>query len=180
LTEFKPLDLTPWQKEVEKAIHKGAKRILIKAGRKSGKSEYAKFRMVKNALNPPITSAQMNPYITRSRIQAKNIMWDRIKKYVTKDMVEGRFKEVELQFTMKATGIPIKFFGAEDEDNMRGLDFGDYVIDEADFVKRNHRAEHGGDPAYGDIYFNSQRGLVHKDVERSQGWEIRKGRGCFP
>lgn len=135
-TEFKPLDLIPWQIEVEKAIHQGAKRIFIKAGRKSGKTEYAKFRMVKNALNPAITDAQVNPYITRSRVQAKNIMWDRMKKYITKDMVEGRFKEVELCFTMKATGIPIKFFGAEDEDNMRGVEFGDSVIDEADYIKR--------------------------------------------
>lgn len=136
MRDFKPLNLIPWQKEVEKALHAGARRVFIKAGRKSGKSEYAKFRMVKNALNPAVTSSQVNPYITRSRIQAKNIMWDRIKKYVTKDMVEGRFKEVELVFTMAATGIPIKFFGAEDEDSMRGLEFGDYVLDEADYLKR--------------------------------------------
>ena len=139
---FKPSDLTPWQRTVEKAYEDGAKYILIKAGRKAGKSVFARHRLVSACLRNPTVEDQTNAYIAPTKAQAKKIMWRPLKSYVCpkgdwKALLEKKPNETELHLDFKITGIRLGIEGAENETIIRGWNMGETVIDEADHIQHN-------------------------------------------
>lgn len=139
---FNQITLTPWQETVEKAFTDGAKYVLIKAGRKTGKSVYSRFRLVRASMSKPLIEDQTNCYIAPERAQAKKIMWRPLKKYVwdngqIKDLLVKKPNETELWMDFKS-GTRLGLEGAENEDTIRGWNIGESVIDEADLIKNGN------------------------------------------
>ena len=137
---FKHVTLTPWQEQVERAYNEGAKYILIKAGRKTGKSVYARYRLVQSCFQAPKVDDQTNSYIAPTRIQAKKIMWRPLKTYVLpgadwKNLLTSKPNESELWMDFKGSGIRLSIEGAENETAIRGWNMGETVIDEADHIQ---------------------------------------------
>jgi hypothetical protein len=128
------IELSPWQDQVEHAVQRGARYVLIKAGRKSGKTKYIEYRMVKNGVLEPMVPDQVNAYIAPSRMQAKNILWRRLKLALPRNAMSQKPRESDLIIDMKS-GIRNQLFGAENEDAIRGLTFGPTILDEADFMR---------------------------------------------
>jgi hypothetical protein len=129
-----PFKLTNWQKEVEKAVRKGATHIYIKAGRKTGKTEYLRHRMLEWSKEPPLVSGQVNAYVAPTRIDAKNILWRRLIQSLDKSQVEGKPKVIEMSVDLK-NEIRLQLFGSDRPEGIRGLSFGPSILDEADFMR---------------------------------------------
>lgn len=85
-SEFK---LLRWQEKVEKARLNGATHIWIKAGRKTGKTEYIRHVLQETSKTPARVSDQINAYIAPARNQAKNILWRRLKA-MNRELIDGR------------------------------------------------------------------------------------------
>lgn len=139
---FNQVTLTPWQEQVERAYNEGAKYVLIKAGRKAGKSVLSRYRLVRASMKPPTIPDQTNCYIAPERAQAKKIMWRPLKRYVwdngkVKDLLVKKPNETELWMDFKS-GVRLGLEGAENEDTIRGWNIGESVIDEADSIKSPH------------------------------------------
>lgn len=137
--EFVPLKLLPWQQKVEEAVHQGAKYIYIKAGRKSGKSQYAMYRMVKECFNPTDLPDVTNPIIGPEKKHTNNIYWRRLKEYVTpggnwQQLLMKRPNETEHYLDFKS-GVRLSLDGAENEKAIRGINIGYFTLDEADEMK---------------------------------------------
>lgn len=128
------IKLLPWQESVIKAIKEGAKYVVLKAGRKSGKTEFMKYQARELAKIPPKVDGQINGYIAPNRVQAKAILWRRLKAYIPRDEMLYRPRESDLSIDVK-NGIRIQLFGSENEDGIRGLTFGHVMLDEADFMR---------------------------------------------
>lgn len=129
--EFK---LTNWQQEVEKAVKKGATHVYIKAGRKTGKTEYLRHRMIQWSKDPPVVSGQVNAYVAPTRGDAKNILWRRLMQTLDKTEVVGRARQIEMSVDLR-NEIRLQLFGADRPEGIRGLSFGPSIMDEADFMK---------------------------------------------
>jgi hypothetical protein len=127
--------LLPWQQKVEKALRDGATHIYLKAGRKSGKTEYLRYRILEWMKDKPIVADQINAYIAPYRSQAKNIFWRRIKSSLDRKYLEKKPGETELTLDI-TTGVRQQLFGADHEEALRGLLFGPSVLDEADFMRQ--------------------------------------------
>lgn len=128
--EFK---LLKWQEKVEKARLKGATHIWIKAGRKTGKTEYIRHVLQETCKTPARVSDQINAYIAPARNQAKNILWRRLKA-MNRELIDGRPRETELAIDYR-NGVRLQLFGADNEDGVRGLTFGPSILDEADYMR---------------------------------------------
>lgn len=139
-SKFSQVTLTPWQVQVEKAYQEGAKYVLIKAGRKAGKSVYARYRLVRSCMEPAKVADQTNAYIAPMRTQAKKIMWRPLKSYVMprgnwRELLERKPNETELHIDFKESGIRLGLEGAENDTVIRGWNMGETVIDEADHIQ---------------------------------------------
>lgn len=127
--------LLEWQQKVERALVEGATHIYIKAGRKSGKTEYQLYRHRQWAKEPVLVAEQINWYIAPYRVQGKNIFWRRAKNGLGRENYGGKPKETDLAIDMKG-GARFQIFGADHEDAVRGLSFGPGTFDEADVDTR--------------------------------------------
>lgn len=128
--DFKLLN---WQEKVEKARLKGATHIWIKAGRKTGKTEYIRHVLQETCKTPARVPDQINAYIAPARNQAKNILWRRLKA-MNRELIDGRPRETELAIDYR-NGVRLQLFGADNEDGVRGLTFGPSILDEADYMR---------------------------------------------
>lgn len=126
--------LTKWQEEVERAVLQGASHVYIKAGRKTGKTEYLRHRMLKWAKEAPLVSGQVNAYVAPTRGDAKNILWRRLVGSIPRHEIEGRPRQIEMSIDLK-NEVRLQLFGADREESIRGLSFGPSIIDEADFTR---------------------------------------------
>src|SRR5687767_11416577 len=91
-----PFKLSRWQEQVERAVKKGATHVYIKAGRKSGKTEYLRYRMLEWGRDKPLVDGQVNAYVAPTRGDAKNILWRRLKMTLDRSEIEGRPREIEM------------------------------------------------------------------------------------
>jgi len=129
-----PFKLSNWQEKVEKAFRQGATHVYIKAGRKTGKTEYLRYRMIEWAKEAPSVSGQINAYVAPTRGDAKNILWRRLIQTLDHSLIEGRARQIEMSIDLK-NEIRLQLFGADREESIRGLSFGPSIIDEADFTR---------------------------------------------
>src|ERR1051325_6234765 len=129
-----PFKLSKWQEQVESAVRKGASHIYIKAGRKTGKTEYLRYRMLEWAKEPPVVSGQVNAYVAPTRGDAKNILWRRLVQSLDKKEIVGRARQIEMSVDLN-NSIRLQLFGSDREESIRGLSFGPSIIDEADFMR---------------------------------------------
>lgn len=142
---FRPLKLIPWQEEVERAVHQGAKYIYLKCGRKAGKSEYAMYRGVKEAFNPADLPDITTPIIGPERIHAKKIYWRRLQHYVAPcgnwaQLLLKRPNQTELYMDFKSN-VRLSLEGAENEKIIRGWNIRYPILDEADEMKSSFYEE---------------------------------------
>lgn len=122
------------QEEVIRAEAQGARFILIKAGRKWGKTELSVYRMRKKCEDAVKKPGQINAYIAPYRAQAKAIIWTRLKQQLKRGELARKPMESELSVEYKNHQIS-RLFGADNEDGIRGLTFGDAILDEADMMR---------------------------------------------
>lgn len=121
-----PIKLHDNQKEI---LYHPAKRKVIKAGKRFGKTRLACYTIIKAAgLNPKSTYW----YIAPTYRQAKYIAWDILNWLLPKEWVE-RSIENEL-YKQLTNGAKIQLIGAENEDAMRGTAINGFVMDEAAYI----------------------------------------------
>ena len=126
--------LLKWQETVKRAQKHGARFILLKAGRKTGKTEFMRHDIWEHAQKPPLVDGQINAYIAPTRTQAKAILWRRLKAHIPREVIVHRPRESDLSFDL-TNGLRLQLWGAEHEDAIRGLTFGRAHLDEADFMR---------------------------------------------
>lgn len=130
-----PFALSKWQRQVEYAVRQGATHVYIKAGRKAGKTEYLRSRIITWAKNGELlVPGQINAYVAPARTDAQNIMWRRLKPSILDEFRGAKARETKMAFDM-SNGIRIQLFGADRPESIRGLSFGPSIGDECDFMR---------------------------------------------
>jgi hypothetical protein len=113
--------LNKWQLEVAKDPHRFQ---VICAGRRSGKSVLARLSLLKWA----VTNVGYYYLVSPTRIQAKSIHWEEMRKEIPKEWIV-KTNETELSFTLR-NGSVISLQSAENPDSLRGVKLRGLVIDE--------------------------------------------------
>lgn len=118
----------------QQKIHEcGAKNIVVKAGKRFGKSILAIFRAIQKAGKYPNSTIW---YIAPSYRQAKNIAWYILKDMLPKEYVK-RSLETELYIELKTNNSRIQLIGADNEESLRGPKLKHVVLDECSYIKEN-------------------------------------------
>ncbi len=138
------------------------------AGRRSGKSEIAKRRLVKKA----ITGREGFRYIAcaPTRDQAKRIFWDDLKRLVPKKLMKSK-AEVALTITLK-NGAIIAVMGMDVPERVEGSPIGHILMDEYASMKREAWPEHIR-PALSDPNFpGGTADFIGVPEGRNHYWEL--------
>lgn len=122
--------LTPAQKQIESS---DSRFKIIKAGRRFGKTEYAAYWIVKNALTKP----GLHWYVAKTMGLVRDEFWPRVLNLIPSGMIkrrDDRFYQLEIDCGAFTSIIACK--SAEKEDNLRGRGVASLIIDEASFVRQ--------------------------------------------
>ena len=120
------LDYTPHDNQ--KMLHDDKHRyIVICAGRRFGKSVFARYHVLLNALYDPGLYWIVNPTYR----QGKMIHWRELKKEIPAELIVAK-NEQELSVEL-INGARIEIKGADNEDSLRGVGIKGVVFDEAAF-----------------------------------------------
>ena len=103
---------------------------VVAAGRRSGKTERAKRRLVEAALDPPTVDAPMFIACAPTRDQAKRIFWGDLKDLSPKKWVAS-VNETELAIRYR-TGATIMVVGLDRPQRIEGIAIDGCVVDEID------------------------------------------------
>lgn len=107
-----------------------ARNIVVKAGKRFGKTKLATYKIVKWAFEEP----GMYWYIAPTYRQAKNIAWREFNTLIPPSLIKRRL-ENELLLELVG-GIPLQLIGADNEDSLRGPKLKGVVLDECAYLKR--------------------------------------------
>ena len=125
-----PIQLTPVQERIDLDPSRFK---IIKAGRRFGKTEYAAYWCVKNALTKP----GLHWYVAKTMGLVRDEFWPRVLNLIPPHMIkrrDDRFFSIELWNGSFSSTISCK--SAEKEDNLRGRGVASLIIDEASFVRQ--------------------------------------------
>ena len=107
------------QKEVLSALDKGARFVMVRAGRKWRKTSLMISWLFEKALQTGLTC----PYIAPNRVQAKNITWDdhvsRILDHFT--AIGLPYKKNEVELSIKLPKGKVQLLGVENKEALRGI-----------------------------------------------------------
>lgn len=106
---------------------------VVCAGRRSGKTELAKRKLIRRALRYTATHDGKFVFAAPTRDQAKRIYWDDAKRRVPRDFI-AKISETELTITL-ITGTRICIVGLDVPQRIEGEPLDGIVIDEVDEVK---------------------------------------------
>lgn len=113
------------------------RRIFIQCGRKWGKSEIAMYILVRWAVMNPGSACY---YIAPFQKQAKEIIWQRLLKFIPPELMEGEPNRTELRIPLKG-GSFIKVDGSDNYEAYRGITPDIVIYDEfKDFRPEFHIA----------------------------------------
>ena len=129
---FAPSTPHSGQKEVLKALDKGERFVLIRAGRKWFKTSLMVSWLFEKALETGLVC----PYVAPNRVQAKNIAWDdhisRMLDEFAKVGLPYKKNEVELSISLP-NGGKVQLLGVENKEALRGIsNWGAIACDEYD------------------------------------------------
>jgi hypothetical protein len=113
----------------------------VPAGRRSGKTEFAKRKLVKAALRGTTFSEARFFAAAPTRDQAKRIFWDDLKALSPKHLMTGRPLETELCIKL-VNGSEIHVLGMDKPERVEGAPWDGGVLDEYGNMKRETWTEH--------------------------------------
>jgi hypothetical protein len=102
---------------------------VVPSGRRSGKSELAKRRLVKRAIRGSDFDLPMYGYGAPTHAQVKRIAWNDLKRLVPKAAMRGKPSESEL-FIPLWHGGGIKLMGLDEASRVEGSPWDGFVLDE--------------------------------------------------
>ena len=109
--------------------HSKARFIVLPCGRRSGKSEIAKRKLVLSALNPDTGYTDPNYFVAApTHAQAKRIYWKDLKALIPKELVEN-IREGELSISLK-NGATIYVIGMDKPERIEGISWNGGILDE--------------------------------------------------
>jgi phage terminase large subunit-like protein len=126
-TEFS-VDLLPWQKE---CWDSPARFQVIAAGRRTGKSEYAAYRLLVAALQ---AKRGKTFYVAPTQQMARDVMWDKLHE-LGGDLIKGAHVN-NLTITL-VNGNVIYLKGADRPETLRGVSLNFLVLDEYATMKED-------------------------------------------
>lgn len=107
---------------------------VVPAGRRSGKTEIAKRRLVRRAVRGSDHDRPRYFYAAPTRDQARRIAWDDLKRMVPKDAMRGRPSETDLTIPLWHGG-ELCVVGLDKPERMEGAPWDGGVLDEYGNVK---------------------------------------------
>jgi hypothetical protein len=119
-----------WHPEQQRLRASSARWRVVAAGRRSGKTELAKRRLIEAALDPPMVSVPTFIAAAPTRDQAKRIWWDDLKGMSPLQWV-SHISESELTIYYK-TGARVLVVGLDRPQRIEGIAIDGAVIDEID------------------------------------------------
>lgn len=124
---WKPLRPHPVQHEL---WHSSARFIVLPCGRRSGKSEIAKRKIVLAALNPYSGYDDPNYFAAApTRDQAKRIYWRDLKAMIPPSLMDGRPSETELTIRL-LNGASLAVVGMDKPERIEGSPWNGGILDE--------------------------------------------------
>lgn len=120
--------------EQERLVSSSARFRVVSAGRRSGKTEHGKRRLVMSCIDPPIVNRPTFVASAPTRDQAKRIFWQDLKDLSPPEFVSG-VSESELTVRF-ATGSQLIVVGLDRPQRIEGIPLDGIVVDEIAEVKR--------------------------------------------
>ena len=115
----------------QELIHNSfARNIVVKAGKRFGKTKLATYKISKWAFSDP----GVYWYVAPTYRQAKNIAWREFNDLIPRNLIKRRL-ENELLLEL-VNDSPLQLIGADNEDSLRGPKLKGVVLDEAAYIKR--------------------------------------------
>jgi len=124
-----------WHPEQQRLLASEARWRVVAAGRRSGKTEMAKRRLVEAALDPPKVATPTFIAAAPTRDQAKRIWWDDLKSLSPRQWIRD-ISESELTIYYR-TGSRLMVVGLDRPQRLEGIAIDGAVIDEIDECKPN-------------------------------------------
>jgi len=122
--------------KIQAEIHRNLKRFnVVVVSRGGGKSYLSCAELCTRAINCEDRSGSLFVYIAPTRVQAKDVLWDKIK-YMLGD-IPCKIREDELSITFAHNNAVIKIKGASDPDSLRGLHPHFVIMDEVGDMDRS-------------------------------------------
>jgi len=117
--------LLPWQQEVWQS---DAMFLVVAAGRRTGKTELAAWRLLINALTDGITDLDAARfYVAPTQGQARDVMWKKLLQLGSSVITGTHVNNLEVTLV---NGQTIALKGADRPETMRGVKLADLVLDE--------------------------------------------------
>mgnify|MGYP001565613103 CR=1 FL=1 len=121
-----PITLTPAQESIDQSE---ARFKVVESGRRSGKSEYAIYSMIKKAAKPH----SINWLVAPSYRQAKEISWRKLLALIPDEIIKSTHgTDLTIEFKNRAL---IQLKGSENEQSLRGVGLDYCVFEEAAYLK---------------------------------------------
>jgi len=119
------VDLLDWQKKVWSS---NAKFLIVAAGRRTGKTELAAWRLIIRALTDGILDQDAaRYYVAPTREQARKVMWGKLHQLGHSVIESSHINNLEITLI---NGQKISLQGADRPETMRGVKLADLVLDE--------------------------------------------------
>ena len=119
------VNLIPWQQEVWTSP---AKFLVVAAGRRTGKTELAAWRLLIRALTDGISDLDAARfYVAPTQKQARDVMWKKLLQLGASVITQSHVNNLELTLV---NGQTISLKGAARPEPMRGVKLADLVLDE--------------------------------------------------
>lgn len=122
--------------EQVKLMQSSARFIVVPAGRRSGKTERAKRKLVRTALMAASKFADPRYFAAApTRDQAKRLYWDDLKKMIPRDFMMERPRESELLIKL-VNGASIQVIGMDKPERIEGSPWDGGILDEFANMKK--------------------------------------------
>src|SRR5271156_2397319 len=102
---------------------------VVSAGRRSGKTELAKRKLIKRALRGTLFENPRFFAAAPTRDQAKNIYWEDLKRLIPPSFLDGRPSETELSIRL-ITGAELRVVGMDKPERIEGQPWDGGILDE--------------------------------------------------
>lgn len=130
-----------WHEEQQRFWHSDKRFQMSPAGRRSGKSEIAKRKLIKRALAFNAYPDGWFVYAAPTVAQGKRIAWNHLKNLIPKRFLAGRPSESGLTIKL-ITGTEITVVGMDKPERVEGRPLDGIVLDEYGNMKANTWKEH--------------------------------------
>lgn len=119
------VNLIPWQQTVWTCK---AKFHIVAAGRRTGKTELAAWRLLINALTDGVNDMDAARfYVAPTQTQARDVMWKKLHQLGSSVITKSHINNLEITLV---NGQSISLKGADRPETMRGVKLADLVLDE--------------------------------------------------